>query len=229
MTAVFAVVSTPNSHTQVASSSANIAHVSTLNAAADISHPELGGAGRRQLLAECLVNQYVDNGACIACDTGYTRVAGDDPDGVNTACTTCAANYRVDGSNTCVACTGGRINVAGDDSTASETLCECLVNERVESGACTSCDAGYTRVAGDDPDGANTACTTCAANYRVDRSNACVPCAVGTTNVAGDDASGVASASALLPVYDAWTDGTVAANFDPAVDDANRVRHTTRT
>ena len=157
MTAVFAVVSTPNSHTQVASSSANIAHVSTLNAAADISHPELGGAGRRQLLAECLVNQYVDNGACIACDTGYTRVAGDDPDGVNTACTTCAANYRVDGSN------------------------------------------------------------------------ACVPCAVGTTNVAGDDASGVASASALLPVYDAWTDGTVAANFDPAVDDANRVRHTTRT
>ena len=34
-----------------------------------------------------------------------------------------------------------------------------------------------------------------------------------------------ASASALPPVYDAWaTDGHVASNVDPTVDDANRVR-----
>ena len=84
MTAVFAVVSTPSPHTQVASPSGVIAYVSTLHAA-DLSLPERGGVRRRRLLADC--------------PPGYTRPAGD----ADAACTTCAEDYRVDANNTCVA------------------------------------------------------------------------------------------------------------------------------
>jgi len=85
---------------------------------------------------ECLVNEYVGSNVCKPCDAGYTRLAGDDPDSVDTACTTCAANYFADGIGACQACTGARTNDAGDDKTGTATQCECLVNEYVGSNVC---------------------------------------------------------------------------------------------
>ena len=152
VTAVFAVVSTPSPHTQVASPSGVIAHVSTLHAA-DLSLPERGGVRRRRLLADC--------------PPGYTRPAGD----ADAACTTCAADYRADGSKGCEACAAGRTNGAGDSSLGTETYCECAVDEHIEGGACPT---GYTRDAGDIIGSGDTTCTTCAEDYRVDANNTCV-------------------------------------------------------
>ena len=167
---------------------------STLHALADTSHPELGGLGRRRLLAMCDVDQYVNSDLeCTDCPQGYKRLAGDDPDNGVTVCTICAADYRVDENNACVACTGGRTNDAGDNTTGTATQCECAVNERVNStNICEACAPGMTRDEGDDPANAGeTTCTAtlCVTDERVNSTNACVECTGGSTNFAGDDAS----------------------------------------
>ena len=167
---------------------------STLHAQADTSHPELGGLGRRRLLAMCDVDQYVNSDLeCTDCPQGYKRLAGDDPDNGVTVCTICAADYRVDENNACVACTGGRTNDAGDNTTGTATQCECAVNERVNStNICEACAPGMTRDAGDNASLGATTCdvTYCGTDERVNSTNACEACGGNSTHVAGADASG---------------------------------------
>ena len=167
---------------------------STLHALADTSHPELGGLGRRRLLAMCDVDQYVNSDLeCTDCPQGYKRFAGDDPDNGVTVCTICAADYRVDENNACVACTGGRTNDAGDNTTGTATQCECAVNERVNStNICEACAPGMTRDAGDNASLGATTCdvTYCGTDERVNSTNACEACGGNSTHVAGADASG---------------------------------------
>ena len=167
---------------------------STLHAQADTSHHELGGLGRRRLLAMCDVDQYVNSDLeCTDCPQGYKRLAGDDPDNGVTVCTICAADYRVDENNACVACTGGRTNDAGDNTTGTATQCECAVNERVNStNICEACAPGMTRDAGDNASLGATTCdvTYCGTDERVNSTNACEACGGNSTHVAGADASG---------------------------------------
>ena len=164
--------------------------------AAGTPYVRSGVGGRRRLLAACGANEHLTGCptacACTPCPDGYTRDAVDNTDdGANTECTTCAANYRVDNTNTCVACATGSVNDAGDDASAElETHCTCPVNYRVESSECVACAGGSTRAAGDNPlvDG-DTDCG-CATDERV-VDNTCTACPAGTTNAAGDDPLGV--------------------------------------
>jgi hypothetical protein len=92
--------------------------------AAGTPYVRSGVGGRRRLLTACDANEHLTGCdsepsacACTACPVGYTRGAVDDPaNGVNTECTTCAANYRVNNASTCVACATGSVNDADDDA-----------------------------------------------------------------------------------------------------------------
>uniref|UniRef100_A0A7S2QY24 Tyrosine-protein kinase ephrin type A/B receptor-like domain-containing protein n=2 Tax=Ostreococcus mediterraneus TaxID=1486918 RepID=A0A7S2QY24_9CHLO len=162
----------------------------------------------------CGTNQYVSNGACTNCATGYTNKAGDDPSGADTSCdagvpppppsppppspppagkTYCARNQYVE-SKTCKPCAAGTYRRAGDDADGADTECSaivCLANFYVESKACKSCAPGSTRNAGDKANGDDTTCTAilCKEDHYVSK-NACVACADGEVNAAGDNASG---------------------------------------
>lgn len=145
--------------------------------------------------APCAANQRVSAHACVACDAGSTRAAGDDPKGPDTQCeaTLCAVDEHVV-SHTCVTCDAGSWNVAGDDASGADTACDgllCPSNQHVVSHACVPCPAGTTRAAGDDASGADTSCEAklCAADEHV-ASHACVPCPANSVNAADDDASG---------------------------------------
>ena len=60
-----------------------------------------------------------------ACHTGWaSRNAGDNPDGADTACTTCAADYYVS-SKPCTACATGLFRLAGDDRVTPGTDTAC--------------------------------------------------------------------------------------------------------
>ena len=72
----------------------------------------------------CAANKYVSSNACAACPAGTLRNAGDNPDGADTACTTCAADYYVSAGGVCTACATGLFRLAGDVSTGgSPTAC----------------------------------------------------------------------------------------------------------
>ena len=113
--------------------------------------------------ASCSANERVNSaGECVACPSGSTNAAGDDPSGDETQCA-CAANYRVDSAGACEACPSGTTNEAGDVAPGTETQCDsaasCSANERVNSaGACVACPSGSTNAAGDDPSGDETQC-----------------------------------------------------------------------
>ena len=137
-------------------------HFSTLHAQADTSYPELGGVGRRRLLALCGTDERVNsNNACEACAPGTTNDAGDNASSVETTCTAtlCVTDERVNITNACVECTGGSTNFAGDDASLTETHCGCALDERFVSNTCSACPAGTTRAAGDAPLGTDTVCT----------------------------------------------------------------------
>lgn len=150
----------------------------------------------------CGTNERVSGGTCVACATGQSNKAGDNPSGADTLCDTtappppppsppppspppgtyCSANQRVSGG-TCVDCASGTRRSAGDSASGADTTCStvtCGVNQYVNVHACTSCAAGYINEAG-----TATSCLKCAANYRV-LDGACVACASGDTNDAGD-------------------------------------------
>jgi len=180
----------------------------------------------------CGTNQYVSNGACTNCATGYTNKAGDDPSGADTLCDAgvpppppsppppsppppgkyCEKNEHVV-NNACVACAAGTVRPAGDADSGADTTCytvKCLANFHVVNNACVACAAGSTNAAGDLATGADTTCdiTTCAANERV-VNNACVACAAGSTNAAGDLATGAdTTCDTSAPSPDGSPDGS---------------------
>jgi hypothetical protein len=57
----------------------------------------------------CAIDQYVSSNACAACPAGTLRNAGDNPDGADTACTTCAADYYVSAGGVCTVCSASRV------------------------------------------------------------------------------------------------------------------------
>ena len=162
----------------------------------------------------CGTNQYVSNGACTYCATGFTNKAGDDPSGADTSCdagvpspppsppppspppagkTYCTRDEYVEAKE-CKPCAAGTYRKPGDDADGDDTACSaivCLANFYVESNACTPCAPGSTRAAGDKANESDTTCTAtlCEADYYVSK-NACVACADGEVNAAGDDATG---------------------------------------
>ena len=126
----------------------------------------------------CGTNQYVSNGACTNCATGYTNKAGDDPSGADTLCDAgvpsppsppppgkyCEKNEHVV-SNTCAPCAAGTVRPAGDADSGADTTCyvvKCLANFHVVNNACVACAAGSTNAAGDLATGADTTCDTSA-------------------------------------------------------------------
>jgi hypothetical protein len=105
----------------------------------------------------CKENQYVSSHACVACATGFTNAAGDDPTLADTVCdavpavaatpavhTLCAADEHVV-NHACVACPVGTKNAAKDDTHYHDTACAaeiCLENFHVEctgTGATKAC------------------------------------------------------------------------------------------
>src|SRR5262245_60747299 len=86
----------------------------------------------------CAQNQHVESMTCVACATGTTRPAGDDPTGADTECTTCAQDFHVMGT-ACVSCPAGTTRPAGDTIPGGDTSCTailCAVDERVVANAC---------------------------------------------------------------------------------------------
>ena len=110
----------------------------------------------------CAEDEHVSAHVCTACPTGFTRPAGDDPSGSDTACLMCAEGYRVaskgaDASTagTCTACPAGFTTpsaVSTSDGTVVAGCLHCDVGYRVASkgnddstaGTCTACATGFT-------------------------------------------------------------------------------------
>ena len=58
----------------------------------------------------------------MACSSGSSNLAGDDPTGQDTTCN-CNEDYHVE-EHTCIACPSGQSNLAGDDASGPNTLCD---------------------------------------------------------------------------------------------------------
>ena len=128
---------------------------------------------------KCLANQKVVSHACVACATGYTNAANDDPNGADTTCDAVSAAAATPAVHT-----------------------KCAVDFHVVNHACAACPVGTTNAAGDDTHYHDTACTavTCLENYHVDCDTTpgkcvCKACNADSnaellwTNTAGDDCS----------------------------------------
>ena len=60
----------------------------------------------------------------MACPSGQSNFAGDDPSGQDTFCeTTCREDYHIF-NHTCVACVSETSNMAGDDPSGPDTTCD---------------------------------------------------------------------------------------------------------
>jgi hypothetical protein len=156
----------------------------------------------------CGANQHVSSHACVACDAGSTRAAGDDPGGADTACTATACDTdEYVSSHACAACAAGSVRPAGDLATGPDTACAatvCAANQYVANHACVACAAGSTRPAGDLATGPDTACGSaivCGTNEHV-ANHACVACAAGSLRAAGDLASGPDTSCAACTVLE---------------------------
>ena len=126
----------------------------------------------------CLANERVQSNACVACPSGFTNAAGDDPNGADTECdfTPCALNHYVAGtgdSRVCTACTGGTFSAGGLVTECSGTE-YCAVNQKVVSNSCVNCPAGQQNALGvaTDKSGADGTCAAapCVANQYSDGS-----------------------------------------------------------
>jgi len=108
--------------------------------------------------ATCPVNSYANgSGNCIACATGYTNAAGDNPAGTATTCGECAENYYVASATTCTACAAGKHIAAGalsaTTTTCTNNTCICTNGTAATAGTaacathnaeiCASCSTGY--------------------------------------------------------------------------------------
>lgn len=73
----------------------------------------------------CLVNQYVEDAACVACPPGTSNLPGDRTSGGDTTCDPrlCEEDERVQ-ANACTPCPANTFNDAGDDASMSDTSCE---------------------------------------------------------------------------------------------------------
>jgi len=114
----------------------------------------------------CAVNERVVEHACVACETGKTRPAGDPTDGPDTFC------YATEVAPTAAVTAEGN----GNDKHL------CGINEYVEGHKCMPCAKYYWNEAGDDRHLHDTACkkVMCKKNWYVDASDAsnhvCKPC-----------------------------------------------------
>ena len=89
------------------------------------------GAGATS--CKCKRNYRVSGNACVPCDAGYKRAAGDDVTGADTECEVsvpCAENEYVD-TTVCKPCPGNSKRAAGDDPAGDDTFCVCDENQRV--------------------------------------------------------------------------------------------------
>jgi len=135
---------------------------------------------------------------CTACDATKYRHAGDDPAGVNTACTsanTCDINQYATGTanDGCLDCAVDTYIAAGSTpGTASTCVVTCPVNHAVAAQVagtgslnvgCVACPTGKISSAGSNP------LATCAANKYVS-SKICTDCANGYDNAVGDYLNG---------------------------------------
>jgi len=128
---------------------------------------------------------------CVAC-VGSTIVAGSNPDGPDTVCGPCVANYFVN-NHACAPCRPGMERPAGDDWTGADTVCTdilCPANHYRRENQCEQCEPGMVRPAGDNAtEDGETQCEElyCKENEFVSEMK-CLPCGPGSTRPAGDKA-----------------------------------------
>jgi len=142
----------------------------------------------------CVENERVVGGACVACDEGYARPAGDNVRaGKDTTCDVCAKDYE-NVAGACVACVPGTTSAGGAASECAPTYCDGS-SEFVSAHECKSCPIGFERskrftedIPGDDASAKDTSCDQCSAGY-YRKDQACTLCpqhkmsAPGSTSV----------------------------------------------
>jgi len=145
----------------------------------------------------CPENHRVSARACVPCDVGYARRAGDDIRKDDTQCVTCAAGYFYDAKKkVCQTCVNPRTSEGG----AVDQKCDrCIENHFISSKSndgtaeCSPCAPGTYSRGGD-----AHACEPifCAGRHERVSNHECVPCDAGSLrarvfpeNAPGDDAS----------------------------------------